>query len=139
MTEDPEVLGFSSVWYPKVVATAERRVLVTERAVLVPTPALLLACKLEAWENRGTADPYASRDLEDVAALLDGCRELELSVRETDSKVRSWIRAALTRVVGERAYEQALIGQLPRAGDAAGQELRVRSLVERICQHGSPR
>ena len=74
------MLGFAGQWYAPAVASVERRALATGGAILVPTPVLLFACKLEAWRDRGTSDLYASKDLEDLVALLDGCRELENSV-----------------------------------------------------------
>ena len=132
MSTDPAVQGFSSRWYPQVVATAERRSLVTKRAVLVPTPALLLACKLEAWESRGKSDPYTSKDLEDIAALLDGCRELEHNISEATADVRAWIASALARVSSGTSSREALVGQLPRAGDPDTQERRVLSLLSRL-------
>lgn len=134
MSVDPAVLGFSSRWYPAVVANAERRPLVTGRHILVPTPALLLACKLEAWESRGVADPYASKDLEDIAALLDGCRELEQSVSNSASDVRHWIAGALDRIEANAPARAALFGQLPRGGDADAQSRRVQRLMERLMQ-----
>lgn len=132
MSVDPAVLGFSSRWYPAVVERAERRSLVTGRHILVPTPALLLACKLEAWESRGATDPYASKDLEDIAALLDGCRDLEQSVSEAECDVKDWISQALQRVGSDGAARAALLGQLPRGGDADAQTMRVLALLERL-------
>ena len=136
MPQDPEVLGFSSSWYPLVVEHAERRPLSTGRSILVPTPALLLACKLEAYESRGIADPYGSKDLEDIAALLDGCRELESSVAASTEDVRSWVAAACTRLRESTASWTALGAQLPRSGDPTAQEHRIEGLLDRLC-HGA--
>lgn len=132
MPQDPEVLGFSSSWYPHVVLHAERRPLSTGRSILVPTPALLLACKLEAYEARGAADPYGSEDLEDIAALLDGCPELESSVAAATESVQSWVAEALKRLRESTASWTALGAQLPRSGDHAAQEQRIEALVDRL-------
>jgi len=132
MSADESVLGFTSRWYRAVVATAEPRILVTGRAVLVPTPILLLASKLEAWESRGRADPYSSKDLEDVAALLDGCRELEESVAEAAVDVRAWVKLAMARIHTDPATREVLLGQLPRGGDPEAQSRRVLALVGRL-------
>lgn len=134
MTPDPTVLGFSSRWYPHVLAGPERRTLSTGREVWVPTTANLVACKLEAWESRGVADPYASKDLEDIASLLDGARDLESSFVRAESEVREWIRESLGRIFEAPAHEQALLGQLPRAGDAEAQEARIGKVVDRLCR-----
>lgn len=137
MPEEPDVLGFASRWYPDVVRLAERRSLSTGRAVLVPPPVLLLACKLEAYGSRGVADPFGSKDLEDIAALLDGCRELEASVASAPAPVRRWVADALTQVRQSTASWSALEGQLPRSGDAHAQELRIERLLGRLCRGGA--
>jgi len=131
MSIDPSVLGFSSRWYPAVVARAERRSLITGRAILVATPALLLACKLEAWESRGLGDPYASKDLEDIAALLDGCRELERSVLAATGDVRGgpprpWREFPRTRRPVRLSSVSCLgEGTLRRKPDGCSRSLRV--------------
>lgn len=132
MSEDPGVLGFSGRWYPRVVERAERRTLVTGRSVLVAPPDLLLACKLDAWRDRGARDPYASKDLEDIVALLDGCRELEASVVGGDEDVREAIAVGLTEILEHERYRVAALGQLPRGGDADAQEARVLALARRL-------
>ena len=132
MSEDPGVLGFSGRWYPRVVEHAERRALVTGRSVLVARPDLLLACKLDAWRDRGVSDPFASKDLEDIVALLDGCRELEACVVGGDTDVREAIAVGLTEILDVRRYREAALGQLPRGGDANAQEARVLSLAQRL-------
>lgn len=132
MPQEPTVLGFAGEWYPSAVATAERRALVTGRSILVPTPALLFACKLEAWRDRGTADPYGSKDLEDLVALLDGCRELEQSIATAAPDVRQSIAAGLGAIWADAWHREAALGHLPRGGDPLAQEARVRALVGRL-------
>lgn len=132
MSTAPSVLGFSSRWYPHIVARPERRALVTGRTIHVPPAALLLASKLDAWESRGSSDPYASKDLEDIAALLDGCRDLEPSVTSSTLDVRTWIGTALSRIQADTTTREALMGQLPRGGDEAAQERRVLGLIRRL-------
>lgn len=137
MSEDPAVLGFAGQWYGRVVSRAERRSLITGRAVLVAPPDLLLACKLDAWRDRGTHDPYASKDLEDIAALLDGCRELEACVAAAEPDVREAIAVGLTEILENTRYRQAVLGQLPRGGAPDAQEARVLALLRRLA--GKPR
>ena len=132
MPQDPAVLGFAGEWYAMAVATAERRALVTGREVLVPTPAILFACKLEAWRDRGSSDPYASKDLEDLIALLDGCRDLEGSIGLAPVEVRRAIAQGLGTIWTDRRYREAALAHLPRTGDVAAQEARVIALVGRL-------
>lgn len=134
MSEDPSILGFASRWYREVVARAEERQLSTGRTLRVPPPELLLACKLDAWRDRGQRDPYGSQDLEDVAALLDGCRELEERVASAEANLRQAIGEALSEI--EQNHLEALLGHVPRSGDRRSQEARILSLVHRLASGG---
>lgn len=132
MTEDPEVLGFAGRWYPSAVATSERRQLVTGRRIRVPRAELLLACKLDAWNDRGKKDPLASKDLEDVVSLLDGCAELEAQVDIAPVELRDWLTAEFAEILGTASYLEAAIGQLPRGGDMAGRERKLLARMARF-------
>jgi len=134
MSEDPSVLGFAGRWYPSTVANAQPRMLVTGRQILVPTPEHLLACKLEAWHDRGKRDPLMSNDLEDIVALLDSCPELEARVRTTPSELREWTAQAVAEFISNPRYKEAALGQLPRAGNQASREEKVMALMSRIAQ-----
>ena len=80
------------------------------------------------------ADPYASKDLEDIASLLDGCGELEQGVSEAKRDVRHRISQSLQRIGSDASARAALLGQLPRGGDAEAQAKRVLALLERLTQ-----
>jgi len=132
MSEDPSVLGFSGRWYPHVARAPASRVLSTGRRVLVPTPALLMACKLEAFHDRGAHDPALSKDLEDISALLDGCRELEASVGDAEPDVRDFIATHLNAIRDHATQHQVLLAQLPRGGDPEAQRARVQARLVRL-------
>ena len=86
MPEYPEVIGFSGKWYHETAQSASPSKLSTGRNVLLPCVSRLFACKLEAFFDRGIGDPIESTDLEDIAALLDGCSELETKLSEAPGK-----------------------------------------------------
>ncbi|MFH2006494.1 MAG: hypothetical protein ABI333_07915 [bacterium] len=132
MAENPEVLGFSGRWYPHTVKGAQPRELVTGRQVMVPTPEHLLACKLEAWSDRGRLDSLASRDLEDVVSLLDGCRELEAGMAAASTELQGWIAEVLCEILDSRVHREAVLAHVPRGGDQATRERRLRALMERL-------
>lgn len=132
MPMDPSILGFADRWYAELVPRAETIVLPSGRAIRVPTPAHLFVCKLEAWRDRGRADPMMSKDLEDVMALLDGCRDLERSVTTSRPHVREAVREGVGGIVADPRVLEVAIGQLPRGGDAEAQRRRVLGLMARL-------
>ena len=73
---DASILGFENRWQRASVPVAVERALPTGVVIAVVPPANLLATKLEAFAGRGGGDFLASRDFEDVVALVDGREEL---------------------------------------------------------------
>ena len=99
MPVDAAVLGFTNRWYQPAIESAERVDLsgLTLRCI---TPVYFVANKLEAFHGRGDGDYFASHDLEDVIAVVDGRQELVDEMLETPQDVRDYIRddfAKLTR------------------------------------------
>ena len=79
-----------------------------------------------------------SKDLEDIMALLDGCRDLERSVSASDPHVRHAVREGLGGIVGDVVVLEVALGQLPRGGDPEAQRRRVRRLMERLADPEEP-
>ena len=71
MPTDESILGFSNRWYPMAIDTAQHLDIAGHRVRIV-TPALFIATKLEAFHGRGGDDVFASHDLEDIIAVVDG-------------------------------------------------------------------
>lgn len=132
MAENPSVLGFGGRWYPASVTNTVEKTLVTGRRVLVPAPEYALACKLEAWGDRGRDDPLASEDLEDIVALLDGCDALPGAVESAERELRDWLVERLDELASNPATRSAMLAQLPRGGDQAGREYGLLTLLDRL-------
>ena len=67
----PDVLGFANRWYPLALAHAVEHVLPSGTRVRVISSPLFILTKLEAFEQRGRGDVFASHDLEDIIAVFD--------------------------------------------------------------------
>ena len=93
------------------------------------TAPFFLATKLEAFAGRGAHDYYASRDLEDVIAVIDGRPNLPDEVHAAPADVRAFLRRELKALLNDPDFVGAVPGHLPP--DAAAQS-RVLVLLERI-------
>ncbi len=76
MPTQSDVLGFSNLWYPEAVTTAERVRLIDNMEIRVISAACFIATKLEAFISRGGSDIASSHDLEDILNIVDGRPEL---------------------------------------------------------------
>ena len=72
MPLDEKVLGFSNKWYRETLAKADPVELDPETVIRAITAPYFLATKLEAFHARGKGDVFASHDLKDVIAVIDG-------------------------------------------------------------------
>lgn len=130
----PEVQGFSGRWFEAAAANAEARLLDTRRSVLTPRVAWLTGCKVEAFRDRGAADPLASADLEDLVALVDGCADWETAVCSAPAPLRPYIAEWAADVLGDASLLAAADGQLPRGGDIVGRRRRLRERLGRVAR-----
>ena len=121
MPTDATVLGFSNRWYPDAIETATT-IDVAGHRVRIVTPALFIATKLEAFRGRGGGNVFASHDLEDIIAVVDGRPEIVSDVAAASSNVRDYIAAETRALLDNRDFIEALSGFL--LPDAASQSRR---------------
>lgn len=94
MPTNGEVLGFSTEWYADAFRTAEPFQVPGGPVIRLITPAYYLATKLTAFRDRGTRDPIASHDLEDIIAVVDGRQSIVREIQASPPEVRAFIAAA---------------------------------------------
>jgi hypothetical protein len=76
------------------------------------TPALFIATKLEAFHGRGDDDVFASHDLEDIIAVVDGRPEIVGDVAAAADKVRDYIGTEIRVLLDHPDFIEALAGFL---------------------------
>lgn len=132
LARDPSVQGFAGTWFPAAIAHAESRTLSTGGTVLVTAVPWLLACKIEAYTDRGARDPMASTDLEDIVALLDGCRHLVAEVEGAELNVRALIGAWVRDLTSNPALLEIAEAHLPEGGADASRRSRFLERLRRL-------
>lgn len=95
MPTEASVFGFAAEWFKEGLETAERRSLGEGLSAPVVRVPYFLATKLAAFRDRGVKDFYASKDLEDILTLADGCEAIVRMVGESPPPVREFISAQL--------------------------------------------
>ena len=112
MAPTAEVLGFSNRWYPQVLCTARPYTLEGGATILIPSAPLFLATKMEAFQDRGRGDFWASKDIEDIVAVLDGRPELVEEILKAPANLRSFIQKRLSTWLQQTDFEQAISAHL---------------------------
>jgi hypothetical protein len=134
MPLDDKILGFSNTWYRPAMDHAEERELGKDLKIRLVAPVYFCAAKLEAFAGRGKNDFHASRDLEDLIAIVDGRAELMAEIQATASDVRLYLGKEIKKLISIREFNDALPGYLPP--DAASQD-RVGTIISRLEEIGS--
>ncbi len=99
-------------------AEAPDTLIVSGRPVRVPTPAFLMASKLQAALDNPArwAGPYSSHDLSDLLVVLFGCTHAMDSLRAAPADLQRFLGDWSRVVLSERGNTwEALIGERPRA------------------------
>lgn len=108
-----EILGFGNPWYEIAFRTAAPITLPSGTTIRLVTAPSFLATKLEAFGSRGKGDYVMSHDLEDAVTVVDGRRELTEEVRAADDELKKFLVAALTKLLDDRNFVDAVPGLLP--------------------------
>ena len=136
MSPNEAILGFTNRWYPTAIARSETRV-IGDIKIQVIDAVTFLATKMDAFSNRGKGDFIASKDIEDIIAVLDGRPELVAEVEGHAAELLSLLARTLTAWRSNDDFAYAVEGYL--LGDTG----RIPLLFARIdnlivaCQKGS--
>lgn len=118
MPTNETVLGFSNRWYAAALTHSEE-ISIEDLLLRVVTAPYFIGTKLEAFRGRGRGDFYASRDLEDIIAVIDGRSSLAAEVARAPSDLRRYISGQIRGLLKSDEFISALPGHLP--GDEASQ------------------
>jgi len=129
MPLDEKILGFANRWYKDAITQSVLKEIMPGIHIKVISPPFFCVTKLEAFANRGNSDFYASHDLEDLVAVIDGRREIVDEIRSVGNEVRLFIVAEVGKLLRSTGFIDALPGHLP--GDAASQA-RLPDLISRL-------
>ena len=85
------ILGFENRWQAAALPHAVEGALPSGGRIRVAPPTYLLAMKFEAFRGRGRGDYLGSRDIEDIALLLDRRAEIVDELRNADPELRAYV------------------------------------------------
>jgi hypothetical protein len=129
MPTDPKILGFSNRWYPEAMRHRRKVEIAPGQWIFVFPLVFVLATKLDAFATRGRGDWMASRDLEDVIAILDGAQSAAEDLAATTGELRAYLQAELRKVIDHPSVDEIIQAHI--TPDPMGHERaqRVKALV----------
>lgn len=133
MPTDPNILGFANRWYQPALKYAQSYFLEPELDIFLISPVYFLATKLEAFNNRGNRDFYASHDLEDIITIFDGRESIFDEILNSEKDIKSFMVQTFTEYQKEYKFIESLPGHLSPYNALANQRAqRVESIIDKI-------
>ena len=112
MPIDEKILGFSNRWYKPAMESAQTVQLANDLSIRVVTAPLFLGTKLEAFKGRGKNDCFASHDLEDIIAVIDGRTSLLDEILHAPKELKVYLAREIQKLLGRQEFMDALPGYL---------------------------
>lgn len=132
LSTDQTVLGFSNRWYapglqhPLVVPVGD------DDEIRVFEAPLFLATKIEAFLSRGKGDWYASHDLEDVFAVLEGRSTFGDEAAAATLPTREFLAAWAQQLFSRPEHLDIIEAHLSREAQRSGRLKIVLQNVQRL-------
>ena len=115
MTTNPDGGGSSSKWYESGFSNSVERQLATGEKINTLDYMHFLATKINAFGDRGEADPLFSKDLEDIALILADDATFTEEVNEcTNTELKTYVTEGIYRIKKDPFLLDALKAQSPR-------------------------
>lgn len=128
MPVQPEVLGFSNIWYPYAVQTAVPVDLGEGMTIRLVSAVAFVATKLEAFASRGRGDFLSSHDFEDVLNIVDGREELADEMAVAPAELRQAVATAFAQLLANPDFANVLPGLVAEPERAGLVMARLRTL-----------
>ena len=132
MPIDSRELGMNSQWFREALESAQLVTLDRKLKAKVITPALFLATKLTAFQDRGYSDLYGSHDIEDVVTITDGCKNIVEDVANSSADVRKFISNGFAALMQHADFDDALFGHLSAVFGARDRVVEVKQKFAEI-------
>ena len=115
MPPDPSSLGFTNRWYAYAVESARWVTLPGGIRVRVASPIAFVATKLDAYHSptrRYAQDVWASHDLEDLLAVIEGRPEFDAELAEVRPDARAYVSGCLRALLSDPNFVDAVEGHI---------------------------
>ncbi len=124
MPTQEEVLGFAGRWLKEAIEHPISET-VGDRVVQIVSAPYFLGLKIEAFINRGNGDYYASHDLEDFVAVIEGRPTIVDEVQNAATELQKYLAENLNEMWSRLASET-----IP--GAVRGDSNRLRIIEQRL-------
>ena len=117
MPTDPNVLGFTNIWYEDGVNTKITKTLPDGQDIFVFPPEYYIAAKFEAHKGRGGNDLRQSHDFEDIIYIFDNCPDMLDNIRNANETVKTHLKHECQALLENKDLTEGVESALPYGSD----------------------
>ena len=130
---NPDILGFSNVWYEDGVANKMNVTLPNRTSIFILPVEYYLATKIEALKNRGGSDIRGSHDWEDIVYILYNCEDVLLRIKQcSNRKLVNYIQKEICNLLNNNNIKEIIYVALPYDSEEESID-EVLDLMNNIC------
>ncbi len=133
MPTNPEVVGFSNIWYQEGVANSMDYRLDDEQVIRIFSSPYFIASKLEAFKSRGGSDMRTSPDFEDIVHVLDNRTEIETEILNSPNTVKQYLVNEFSELLENENINEGISCHLEPEIAAVRLE-RMKQIMQRIIE-----
>ena len=114
MPVNPDILGFSNIWYKDGVINKTNIILPDGTTIYVMPVEYYLATKFDALHSRGGVDIRGSHDWEDIVYVLDNCGKLLQNFRQcNNAKLIDYLKKQFGNLLNNNNIKEIIHSALP--------------------------
>lgn len=131
MPTDPDVLGFTNIWYEDGVTNKIAKTLPDGQQIFVFPVEYYVAAKFEAHKGRGGNDLRQSHDFEDIIYILDNCPDILENIQNANEDVKEYLKQECQTLLTNDNLTEGIETALPYGSDEENSDI-ILELIESI-------
>ena len=131
MPTDPDVLGFTNIWYENGVTNKITKTLPDGQDIFVFPVEYYVAAKFEAHKGRGGNDLRQSHDFEDIIYIFDNCPELLENISNANASVKTYLKEECQNLLANKGITEGIESALPYGSGEESTDI-IMELIQQI-------
>jgi predicted nucleotidyltransferase len=133
MPTDPDVLGFTNIWYDDGVTNKITKTLPDGQQIFVFPVEYYVAAKFEAHKDRGGNDLRQSHDFEDIIYIFDNCPDILGNIQNANEDVKEYLKQECQTLLDNDNLTEGIETALPYGADEESTDI-ILELIKNIVE-----
>jgi len=133
MPIDPDILGFTNIWYDDGVTNKITKTLPDGQQIFVFPVEYYVAAKFEAHKGRGGNDLRQSHDFEDIIYIFDNCPDILENIQNAPEDVNEYLKQECQTLLANNNLTEGIETALPYGSDEESTDI-ILEIIQSIAK-----